>query len=66
MNRLVSAATIALMISVAAFAQPAAALELARTLASLPADSVTVTKYYNRTSMIIRHQNRRDRGCSHR
>ena len=46
MNKLVSAATIALMISVAAFAQPAAALELARTLASLPADSVTVTNYY--------------------
>ena len=36
----------ALMITAAVFAQPAAALEPARALASLPADSVTVTNYY--------------------
>src|SRR5579871_3336432 len=46
MKRIAGAAAMALMIGAAAFAQPAAALEASRALASLPADSVTVTNYY--------------------
>jgi hypothetical protein len=52
MKRIAGAAAMALMITAAVFAQPAAALEPARALASLPADSVTVTNYYKQHELL--------------